>query len=92
MTELIDRVNRGEKKPLKCSYQCLKTCNPATAPYCIAEALFNAVSGNVANAVVFAGSNVSRIQKIVPVKELLDELTRETADELEKSKGQYSLA
>jgi len=73
---------RGEKMPIKCNYQCLKTCNPETAPYCIAEALFNAASGNVDNAVVFAGSNVSRVDKIVSVKELMDGIVSEAIKEL----------
>ena len=81
-TKLIDRVMRGEKMPIKCNYQCLKACNPKTAPYCIAEALFNAASGNVDNAVVFAGSNVSRVDKIVSVKELMDGIVSEAIKEL----------
>ena len=81
-TNLIDRITHGEKIPIKCNYQCLKTCNPKTAPYCIAEALFNAVVGNIDNAVVFAGSNVSRVDKIVSVKELMDDIVSEAIKEL----------
>ena len=83
MTGFIDRVMHGEKMPIKCNYQCLKGCDPKTSPYCIAEALFNAVSGNLDNAVVFAGSNVPRINKIVSVKELIDGIVNETIEELE---------
>jgi len=84
MTKFIDRLRQGERIPIKCNYQCLKTCNPKTAPYCIAEALFNAVSGNLDNAVVFAGSNVSRVDRIVSVKELMDDIVSDATKELNK--------
>lgn len=83
-TPFIDKVTNGNRVPFKCNYRCLRTCNPHTAPYCIARALFDAVSGNLDHAVVFAGSNVSRINKIVSVKELMDELVAETNAELAK--------
>ncbi|MEA3560170.1 MAG: nitronate monooxygenase family protein [Candidatus Omnitrophota bacterium] len=85
MTGFINRVMRGEKIPIKCNYRCLKTCDPKTSPYCIAEALFKAVSGNLDNAVVFAGSNVPRINKIVSVKELIDGIVSETIEEFARS-------
>jgi nitronate monooxygenase len=83
-TPFTDKVAGGNRIPFKCNYKCLRTCNPHTAPYCIARALFNAVSGDLDNAVVFAGSNVSRIDKIVSVKELMDELVTEAIFELKK--------
>jgi len=81
--KFIDRIIRGEKILVKCGYKCLKTCKPKEVPYCIAKALLNAVEGNVDEAVIFAGSNVSKINKIVSVKELMDELVAETIKELE---------
>jgi NAD(P)H-dependent flavin oxidoreductase YrpB (nitropropane dioxygenase family) len=80
MTEFVKRITRGEKIPIKCSYQCLKTCYPKTAPYCILKALFNAVSGDLDNAIVFAGSNVSKVEKIVSVKELIDGIVSEAVE------------
>lgn len=81
-TEFIVRVMQGERIPYKCSYRCLIPCDPNTAPYCIAKALFRAVSGDVENAIVFAGSEVTRVKKIVPVKELIDEVVDEALAEL----------
>lgn len=83
-TRFTDKVMHGEKIPIVCNYQCLKTCNPKVAPYCIMKALSNAVSGDLDNAAVFAGSNVSRVEKIVSVKELMDEIVQETIEELRK--------
>ena len=80
----VDRLIHGDRVPIKCNYQCIKTCDPKTAPYCIAKALFNAVIGNLDEAVVFAGSNVSRVEKIVSVEELMDGIVREATEELNK--------
>ncbi len=83
-TGFIEKMIRGEKDPIKCLYKCLITCDPATAPYCIAKALCNASIGDLDNAVVFAGKNVSRVKKIVSVKELMDDLVSTTIEELNK--------
>lgn len=77
-----DRLTSGEKISFNCRYKCLRTCDPLTAPYCIAKALGNAAQGDIDNAVVFAGSNVSRVKKIVSVKELMDEIAAEALHEL----------
>ena len=84
MTEFVDKVMHGERMPFKCSYRCLRSCDPKTVPYCIAKALCNAVIGGLDNAVVFAGSNVSKVKKIVSVKELTNEVVSEAIEELEK--------
>ncbi len=84
MTEFIDRVIHGDRVPVKCNYRCIKTCDPETAPYCIAKALFNAVIGDLDKAVVFAGSNVSRVEKIISVEELMDGIVGEATEELDK--------
>ena len=81
-TAFIERIMRGEKDPIRCVYKCLITCDPATAPYCIAKALCNASIGDLDNAVVFTGNDVPKIKAIVPVKQLIDELVDETAKEL----------
>ena len=84
-TKFIDRVMRGERIPIECNYRCLRSCDPNTAPYCIAKALFNAVIGDLNNAIIFAGSNASRVKKIVSVKELMDDIVSEAIEELEKT-------
>ncbi len=84
-TEFVDRVMRGEKIPFTCSYLCLRSCDPKTVPYCIARALCNAVIGDLDNAVIFAGSNVARVKKIVSVKELMDDIVSEVIEELAKT-------
>ncbi|MDD4203189.1 MAG: nitronate monooxygenase family protein [Candidatus Omnitrophica bacterium] len=81
-TKLVEDVLKGKREIIKCNYRCLKTCNPGTTPYCIMHALYNAVLGNMDKAVVFAGKNVTKVNKIVSVKELMDELVFETVEEM----------
>ena len=75
--EFIDKINSGEKRPVKCPYKCLKTCNIESTPYCIVAALVNAMKGNFYNGFAFAGSNAFIATKITSVKETIDSLIRE---------------
>lgn len=83
-TKFSDKIMRGEGAPFICDYQCLRTCDPAKVPYCIAKALVNAAKGNLDEGIVLAGTNVSRITKIMSVKELINEVVSEAIAELEK--------
>ena len=58
-------------------YSCIKTCNVLTSPYCITKALINSVKGKVDEGLIFCGSNVDRIRKIVSVHDLMQELVCE---------------
>lgn len=71
--EFIKNVEQGRQKIEKC-YKCIKTCDVKTTPYCITKALVNAVKGNIDDALVFCGSNAYRINKIVSVHDLMQEL------------------
>jgi nitronate monooxygenase len=71
----IERVEAGERKPCTCPYHCLRSCNVAEAPYCIAAALALAKHGKVNQGLLFAGANVHRVDSIVSVRELMRELT-----------------
>lgn len=70
----IQSLNEKSYKPTKC-YNCIVTCNPQNTPYCITDALIKSVTGDVENGLVFCGNNAYKIDKIISVKELLDELT-----------------
>ena len=75
--EFIEKINRGEKRPVKCPYKCLKTCDVAKTPYCIFAALMSAMRGNFLNGYAFAGANAYKTSKIVSVKETFAELLQE---------------
>lgn len=68
----IDRVNAGERFMTSCK-QCVKTCKPDKIPYCITNALINAVEGKTEEGLVFCGSNAYRATKIETVAEIMEE-------------------
>lgn len=70
----IDDVSSGIKKPVKCPYHCIITCDHKNAPYCIANALINAQKGHFKNGFAFAGANAHKISEIVSLKELMKTL------------------
>jgi len=75
--EFINEVKNGKKKPFRCPYQCIKTCDHTKSPYCIAIALSCARKGKFKNGFAFAGKNAYRVNKIVSVKELIRSLLME---------------
>lgn len=82
--EFLERVEIGERTPIRCSYHCLRTCRPKQSPYCIAQALTNAREGRLQEGFAFAGANAWRVNKIVSVKELMDELIDEAEQNYHK--------
>ena len=75
--KFIEEVTSGVKKPFKCPWKCLRTCDFENTPYCIAMALSNSKRGNLDQGFAFAGSNAYRVDSIIHVKELMDILVRE---------------
>jgi len=75
--EFIEKINRGEKRPVKCPYKCLKTCDITQTPYCIFAALVSAMKGNFFNGYAFAGANAFRSTKIISVKETFEAILQE---------------
>ncbi|MEG2813885.1 MAG: nitronate monooxygenase [Oscillospiraceae bacterium] len=72
----IEKMQQGKEKITNCC-NCIRTCNPATTPYCITKALINAVKGNIENGLIFCGETVSKIKEIVSVHDLMQELVLE---------------
>jgi len=70
----LTKVEAGETKPFSCPYHCIITCDYKRSPYCIASALMQAKKGNLQHGFAFSGSNAYRIKKILPVKDLINEL------------------
>ena len=68
----LERVAGGERIMGRCRH-CVKSCNPASTPYCISQALINAANGNVEEGLLFSGANVGRISEIVPVATIMRE-------------------
>ena len=76
----IHAAREGNKKPFKCVFHCVHTCEQEKTPYCIAQALINAMKGNLERGFAFCGANVSRVNKITSVRELMDSLQHEFDD------------
>ncbi|MDO4167746.1 MAG: nitronate monooxygenase family protein [Eubacteriales bacterium] len=53
---------------------CLAKCNPSQIPYCITDALIQAVKGNTRDGLLFCGENVSRLHEMTTVPALMTEL------------------
>ena len=74
LNPFVKEVMQHRIAPTSC-FHCLKTCDPRTTPYCITMALIRAVRGDVDHGLVFCGANAWKIDKIVSVHELIQELT-----------------
>lgn len=72
-----EEIANGRRKPFKCPFHCIKTCDSSKSPYCIALALANARLGKLKYGFAFAGKNAYRIDKIVSVRELIHSLIAE---------------
>lgn len=68
---------KNEKVPVTHCFNCLETCNPKDTPYCISEALINAVNGNLEKGLIFCGENASKVTKMSTVPEIMNELVTE---------------
>jgi nitronate monooxygenase len=72
--DFLRETTEGKRKPASCKYNCIKSCNPKTTLFCIADALVSAYYGNLENGFAFTGSNAGRIYQISTVREVFSEL------------------
>lgn len=68
----MERAAKGKVPHGKC-HLCVSTCKPGETPYCITDALLNAVKGNVDEALLFCGTNAYRANRLETVKEIMVE-------------------
>jgi len=62
-----------ERIPHGRCHLCIQACKPEETPYCITDALVNAVKGDVDNGLIFCGENAWRADKMETVHEILQE-------------------
>ncbi|ERJ11175.1 NAD(P)H-dependent flavin oxidoreductase [Haloplasma contractile] len=81
LNKLVERLKTEQVKVKKC-YGCLREsiCDRVTIPYCITEALINAVKGNIDEGLLFCGANAYKVDKIVSVKEMMQSLKKELSN------------
>ena len=73
----VRQIQSGKRKPINCSWKCLKTCDFRKAQFCIAESLFNAANGDFKNGFSFAGTKAFLAKEIISVKETINQLNNE---------------
>ena len=75
--DFVRGIQQGEYKPIKCRWKCLKTCDFRKVQFCIADALLNASKGDFDQGFSFAGENAYLANKIITVKETVDQIKDE---------------
>jgi nitronate monooxygenase len=73
----LRHIDDPNKPKIRCPWVCLNSCDIKTAHYCIGMALANAKKGDLENGYAFCGANAYRIDKIISVRELFEELEKE---------------
>ncbi len=73
----LQEASDGERRPKVCKNNCIRSCNPKTTLYCIADALHAAFKGNLKDGFAFVGSNAGRVKRISTVEEIFTELQDE---------------
>lgn len=74
--EFVERLESGGEIVTQCFANCLRKClcRDEKETFCIAHALDRAQRGDLHDGLVFCGTNMYRSKKIVPVRELMEEL------------------
>ena len=68
-------IKKAKENRIPCTkcHQCVSTCDPASMPYCITDALVNAAKGKIKDALVFCGANAYRATTLESVRDIMEE-------------------
>lgn len=72
----LEKVAKAEVVKDKC-HQCLAKCNPMEIPYCITDALINAVKGMTQDGLLFCGANAYKATTLEHVADIMKEFEEE---------------
>ncbi len=72
----LEQVTKAAVTKGKC-HQCLAKCNPAEIPYCITDALINAVKGKTQEGLLFCGANAYKAKELEHVADIMKEFEEE---------------
>lgn len=67
-------ISGTDKLKINKCHDCLKNCSYR---FCTLDSLLKSVGGDVENGLVFAGARVAEIKEILPVQEIIDNITSE---------------
>ena len=73
----LDNAAAGVRNVNRCAWRCLDQCDIQHADYCISAALDNARQGLLDQGFAFCGANAHRIDEIVSVPSLINQLKHE---------------
>ncbi|MGB9589930.1 MAG: NAD(P)H-dependent flavin oxidoreductase [candidate division WOR-3 bacterium] len=76
----LTAMEAGERRPVRCPYHCIITCDPKKTPYCIADALVTSKLGNTTDGLIFAGANVGRVNEIATVPDIMNGIAETLED------------
>lgn len=78
MRGVMERIKEGTAPKISCVSNCVQPCNRGVEAravgYCIADRLGDGARGDAVNGLFFTGANGYRIEKIISVREIMDEL------------------
>lgn len=72
LNSFMKKAKEGRIPHGKC-HLCISTCKPEETPYCITDALVNAVRGKIEEGLLFCGANAYRATKLEHVKDIMEE-------------------
>lgn len=75
LNPFMKRAKEGQIPHEKC-HLCISNCKGTDTPYCITDALINAVKGKVDEALLFCGANAYRATHLEHVKDIMEEFSR----------------
>lgn len=75
--KFLQDAMHGDHRPAICRHHCIKTCNPKTTLFCIADALISAYNGKLSTGFAFTGSNAEKVTKISKVKQVFEDIKKE---------------
>ena len=71
--KFLEKIEQG-RIPAENCVNCIRVCKPAETPYCITNALKNAVMGNCDDGLLFCGANTHLLKEITTVKKVFEDL------------------
>jgi len=76
--DFIDSIQSGRKKPFKCHYHCISSCNCTDSPYLHSHGTGQRQEKKTQGCgSAVAGKNAYRVNQIVSVRELIESLEEE---------------
>ncbi len=70
----LKRVEEEQRIKVQKCYRCVHKCDPKDTPFCITQALIDAVIGKTDEGLVFVGAGAYKTDTITTVKAVIDEL------------------